>query len=352
MTTRIAKLFAQLSPVERLEANRDRIAERIKTAVAEEDRVIGARQALLLSPDSTDDEIAAAGKAVRDAMAARADLEDAARAIAIGLEDACRSRAVEQERADRKRLQRETAARADRIESLAHAVDQAAADFARRWTEFATALRADGLEHSPHFPGAPELALRDPALRAAGVLAVHEDARASAKMFGQPFFVNVSDAVRRLHSDPLRQAANEIAAGTLPALRPTVPPPPLPELRVADTTTVILRLPVAWRDEAGAVATAQPGECALPLPVAARALDVGAAVIIGSPEGAALLRSQAAEETAKHRREREAKRAIEQGQPAPPTIAEPEATPRDLDVDVREWIGEERARLLRARAAA
>lgn len=334
-------LFEKADPITRLEMQRDRLRERIVEAVATVDRAVDLRRTLLTTPDAPEEQIEAAGKAVRQAMDERSSLEDAARAVAAMLEDAYRGRAAEQERADRATIAKETEARADRIAAACKALDAAGQAYARARETLDAVIAADGLVPPLWSGGALAGPVAYAAARIAAPSLVDMD-REKARLLLQPFHVGAVEAGTALHVEPLRQAAREIAAGTLPAAAPVSPAPPTPEVRI-ERTRIVLSEPVQWNGENGAPVQAPEGDVELPVPVAEAAINQG----IGFPPNT----RHAVDVMAFLSNPDPVRSGLKPNTDVKP-IARKGPPYKDLGVSLFAWIETERARLMQARAAA
>lgn len=341
MAGRPNPVAAALVEVQRLEGQRQKLAERLAEAVARTGAATAARRRALLDSDPAPADMAKLDRACADAIDAQSGVEEAARHVATQLEDAQRAYAGLVDAAKRAEVTADCERRAAAIDAAAERLADAAQAFSDARREMIKTVAVCGLAEThvatiDDLPLSAEMSCTP--IVAAAVRAAAPGVIPATDIFGASLLADVVIAARRAHSGRLLDHSESVAAGTIP---PETAPTP-GERRVlrrvvVEEAAVILRTGIRYTGQHGAPVLLREGGGCIPRPVAEAAVAAGLGAWPGTAKAVEIM-----EDLDRTRiKHQTGVRPGESMKPGP----DPLPTFVALDFDLGAWIAAERIRL-------
>ena len=330
-----------LVEVQRLEGQREKLAERLAAAAGRTGAASAERRRALLDGNPAQADMAKLDRACADAIDAQSGIEEAARHVATQLEDAQRAYTSLVDAAKRSEVATDCETRATAIDTAAERLAEAARSFNEARMDLVKAVATHGVAQMPvaSFDGSPlsaEMACAP--IVAAAVRVAAPGVLPAADIFGGEHVADVMVATRRAQSGRLRDHVDLVKAGTVLPEAPPVPGERRALRRVAiEEASVILRTGVRYTGQHGAPVLLREGGGHIPRPVAEAAVAAGMGAWPGTAAAADMMRALEATRI-KHET---GVRPGENMKPGP----DPLPTFADLKFDLGAWIAAERTRL-------
>ena len=292
-------IAAEQAEIDRLTAQRARLADRLSGAVATVEAGVRVRHDALTDADPTAAEMAKLNRAAADAAEARSGIEDASRKVQAQLNEAIARLAVLRDAAERQRIAEDEGRRARDLDTAADRLAAAAVAFAKARVALVTAIAENGVraDNVLSASGVPAGLMARPAILAA-VRAAAPGVLPAADGLGVSLDVDCALVVRRGISGTLRDHIEDLLSGKVPAVE--LPQPgqaPVP-ISPDDAFSVkvkkvrgVFREPFAYLATGGTMINGEAGDNEVPAAVLRIAVEMEIAAEAGSRLAAEILRA-------------------------------------------------------------
>ena len=292
-------IAAAQAEIDRLTAQRARLADRLAGAVAAVEAAVRVRHEALTDADPTASEMAKLNRAAADAAEARSGIEEASRTVQMQLDEATTRLAGLRDTAERQRIAEVQERRAVALDAAADALAAAAVAFSRARVALVTAVGEHGIRADTVLTasGLPAGLIARPAILAA-IRAAAPNVLPAADGLGVAHDVDCALVVRRGISGALRDHAEDVVSGKVPAIElPTpgqAPAPISPDDAFSAKIEMVrgaFREPYAYLAVGGTMINGEPGDNEVPAAVLRLAVEMEIAAPSGSPQGEQILRA-------------------------------------------------------------
>ena len=292
-------IAAAQAEIDRLTAQRARLADRLAGAVAAVEAAVRVRHEALTDADPTAAEMAKLNRAAADAAEARSGIEEASRTVQMQLDEATTRLAVLRDTAERQRIAEVEERRAAALDAAADGLAAAAVAFSKARVALVTAVGEHGIrtDHVLAADGMPAASIARPAILAA-IRAAAPGVLPAADGLGTVLDTDCALVVRRGISGALRDHIENLLTGKVPAIemsRPGQAPAPIspddPFSVKVEKVRGVFREPYTFLAVGGTMVQGEPGLAEVPAAVLRVAIEMDIAAEPGTPQADQILRA-------------------------------------------------------------
>ena len=291
-------IAAAQAEIDKLTAQRARLADRLAGAVAAVEAAVRHRHEALTDADPTAAEMAKLNRAAADAAEARSGIEEASRTVQMQLDEAATRLAGLRDAATRARLAADAETRAKALDAAGEALAAAAQAFGAAREDMVRAIAEHGIRVDNLLTSdgsTPAAVLATPVIRAALRMAA-PSLHPAADGLGKPYDSDPLMVVRRAQSGRLRDFADDVVANRVPAAempRPGQAPLPVdpndPLSVKVERVAGVFREPFSYLAVGGTMIHGEPGQNDVPAVVLRVAIEMDIAAEPDTPQANAIL---------------------------------------------------------------